>query len=95
MLVLASLVYAICMLDLLPTFGYVRLVALDWTCLESELNPGCPTGPWVIGGGFLAVVSGLFIAPHLPSFCASSDVCFVDAACIHQADPEKKQARAM
>jgi len=92
MLVLASLVYAICMLDLLPTFGYVRLVALDWTCLESELNPGCPTGPWVIGGGFLAVVSGLFIAPHLPSFCASSDVCFVDAACIHQADPEKKQA---
>ena len=95
MLVVAFIMYAICMLDLLPTLGYIRLVASDWTCPENEPHPGCPLGPWVLVGGFLAVVAGLLIAPYLPSFCTSSDLCFVDAACIHQADPEKKQARAM
>lgn len=92
MLVVAFIMYAICMLDLLPTLGYIRLVALDWTYPANEPHPGCPLGPWVLVGSFLAVVAGLLIAPYLPSFCTSSDLCFVDAACIHQADPEKKQA---
>ncbi|CAE7823105.1 unnamed protein product [Symbiodinium sp. CCMP2592] len=81
------LCWCFCLLDLLPTFGHVNPEALDWWA-EGE---GCPTGPWIICSGFISVIVGLLLAPYLPDSCSRSDQCFMDAVCIHQADPEKKR----
>jgi len=81
------LCWCFCLMDLLPTFGHVNPEALDWWA-EGE---GCPTGPWIICSGFISVIVGLLLAPYLPDSCSRSDQCFMDAVCIHQADPEKKR----
>ncbi|CAE7569258.1 unnamed protein product, partial [Symbiodinium sp. CCMP2456] len=81
------LCWCVCLMDLLPTFGHVNPEALDWWA-EGE---GCPTGPWIICSGFISVIVGLLLAPYLPDSCSRSDHCFMDAVCIHQADPEKKR----
>lgn len=51
----------------------------------------CDTGPWVVVTGFVAMVTGLLLAPYAPDCCSQPDRCFMDAACIHQADPELKE----
>ncbi|CAE7341276.1 unnamed protein product [Symbiodinium natans] len=82
-----ALSWCLCLLELLPFFGHVNPEALRWRAPK----PGCPTGPWIICAGFLSVIVGLLLAPHLPDSCSRSDLCFMDAACIHQGDPVKKQ----
>ena len=42
----------------------------------------CPWGPWALIFGPCGLILGLMLSPYLPRW--TSDLCFIDAACIHQ-----------
>ena len=46
----------------------------------------CPLGPWVLIFGSFGTVLGLLLSPYCPR-CKPNDMCFIDAACVHQTDP--------
>ena len=64
--------------DLLPmSFSYA-----SENVMYSEV---CPIGPWLMILSGVGTILGLICSPYFPRWRAR-DMCFVDVACIHQAD---------
>ena len=80
----------------IPAVGIVLATVLclaDILPMTFEFDPGaeafpniCPLGPWVMIFGSFGIILGLLLSPYCPR-CKPSDMCFIDAACVHQTDP--------
>ena len=69
------LCFALCLLNILPMpFRFER----------TSLGVPLPVGVWLTSAGCIFAILGLMVAPYMPA--CTSDKCFVDVACIHQAD---------
>ena len=72
-----TLAYVLCVLDILPAFNEVEMLAVGFL-------GATPAGYWVMASGFLLSMGSLVALPYFP--CVGSDVCFLDVACIDQTD---------
>ncbi|CAL1158856.1 unnamed protein product [Cladocopium goreaui] len=70
-----ALALALCFADALP-------MPFWYSANMSHFKEMCPLGPWVMLFGFLGTLLGLLLSPYVS--CFNRDMCFVDAACIHQ-----------
>ena len=69
----------LCHADILP-------MPLKYLPGPESLPEVCPLGPWVLIFGSFGTVLGLLLSPYCPR-CKPNDMCFIDAACVHQTDP--------
>lgn len=75
-----ALAFVLCATETLPLPFSLVVPLGQW----SEL---CPVGPWAMIFGFLGTCLGLFLSPYCSFRCQrAADLCFIDAACIHQTD---------
>ena len=74
-----AIAFSLCMLDVLPLFNVWEVHALGYDGV-------IPSGCWIQLFGFLSVILGCLIFPHVPH---GSDQCFLDFSCIHQTESTK------
>ncbi|CAE7224141.1 unnamed protein product [Symbiodinium sp. KB8] len=56
-----------------------------------NFEEACPLAPWAVIATPLAMTLGVLLAPYLPQKLMKEGTCFLDVACIHQADPALKE----
>jgi len=71
----------LCVFDLLPMPFFYEVNALGF-------KAQCPLGFWMLVLGMVASLLTPLASAYIPSHISMSPVCFVDVACIHQADPK-------
>jgi len=74
----ALLALLLCLEDVLP-------MPLRYVAQTATFTAMCPTGPWIMIFGLVGTFMGLLLSPYRPQ---QGDVCFIDAACIHQTNIE-------
>eukprot|EP00435_Cladocopium_sp_Y103_P027697 s4619_g6.t2 len=77
-----ALAFVLCAFETLPLPFSLAVTLGQFSLL-------CPVGPWAMIFGFLGTCLGLFLSPYCSfpgSRCQTADLCFIDAACIHQTD---------
>lgn len=78
----ALLALMLCLTDVLP-------MPLRYVAQTATFSAICPTGPWIMIFGLVGTFMGLLLSPYRPG--QQGDVCFIDAACIHQTNTELMQ----
>ena len=70
------LAIVLCHAGILPMpFAYPVVRSANWSAL-------CSLGPWAMLFGPCGLILGLMLSPYLPRW--TSDLCFIDAACVDQ-----------
>jgi len=74
-------------------FSLTEVLPMSFTYSSSmaKFALDCPLGPWSMVFGSFGTLFGLLLSPYCPSPCRSVDMCFIDAACIHQTDKQLMQ----
>ncbi len=72
----------LCLTDVLP-------MPLRYFAQTATFTASCRTGPWIMVFGLVGTFTGLLLSPYRPG--QQGDVCFIDAACIHQTNIDLMQ----